>query len=249
MNKYRDYELSVEEIAAIHAYLYGELSSSEWEAFEHRTAADSEWRDKVEEVRYLNLGVQEANLGKELEKWKADLLLDNQKVTRPIQTPLYRWWLAASIVLAVMASIWIFGTDADTPEQLYQAFYEQDIGLPVQMSASEEGRYHFYDGMISYKEGNYTDALTKWEGIETEVISSDTLAYYRAMAHMGQGDFSVAAKLLDGLVSEDHSAFHTDAIWYLALSYLGQGDKEGAVFKLKEIPQDERAQQLLNRMK
>lgn len=252
MDKKRAHELSAAEIASIHAYLYGELSDMERQAFESRMDADHEWRDKVEEVKLLALGVQEANLANDLGKWRTSLTatasVEKSTVSR-LSKPLYRrWWVAASVILLAIAGIWAVWPDANTPERLYRAFYEPDIGLPVAMSASDESRYDFYDGMISYKEGNYAEALAKWTDSNAGIVQTDTVAYYRAMAHMGLKDIPAATSLLSGLATEDQSAYHTDAIWYLALCYLQQGDIASTTDYLRQIPHDNRAQALLGRL-
>lgn len=249
MDKKRAYELPAEEIAVIHAYLYDVLPSAEREQFERRLANEPAWRDKVEEVTLLVLGVQEANLADDLGKWRIDLVARNRTENiaqgKPA-VPFYRhWWMVASVFLLATLTIWAIWRSDDTPQSLYLSFYEPDIGLPVEMSASDDSKYRFYDGMISYKEGNYTDALTKWENLATDETPSDTLGYYRAMAYMGLADIPAAASLLTDVVANSNSAFHTDAVWYLALCRLHQNDKGDAQLLLWQIPQDERARQLL----
>src|SRR5690606_31430960 len=137
MDKKPGYELSVDEMALIEGYLCEELSPADGEALDRRMDTDPAWRDKIGEVKYLILGVREANLARELIKWRTDLLSDKRILTPPIQPSILLsrwWWVAASVALLVMGSLWIFGSKTDTPEQLYKAFYEPDIGLPVDMS-------------------------------------------------------------------------------------------------------------------
>lgn len=252
MDKKGTFELSAEEIAAIHAYLYDELTAAERETFERRMDTESGWRDKVEEVKLLVLGIKEANLSRDLDAWKEQLIFPENAGTslpnRP-SIPLYRqWWVAASLILLAVGAMWIMWRQGNTAERLYQAYYEQDIGLPIEMSASEESRYRFYDGMVSYKEGNYPDALEKWKDVGDEMLQSDTLGYYRAVAYMGMADVAAAAGLLIGIASDDRSAFHSDAVWYLALCYLRQDDIDASTTWLKTIPHDHRAQQLLDQL-
>lgn len=255
MDKKRTYPLSTEEIASIHAYLYDEVPAAERMAFEHRLDNEPEWRAKVEEVRLLVLGVQEAILADDLGKWQVDLASTANNAPeagiatdrRPV--PLYRrWWVAASLILLAAAATWAIWPKADTPARLYAAFYQPDIGLPVEMSAADESRYRFYDGMISYKEGNYADALAKWSESRASAPASDTLAYYRAMAHMGLGNILAAKPLLETVAERSQTVFHADAAWYLALCSLHLGDADQAIGYLRQIPNDDRARELLNRL-
>lgn len=246
MDKKRAYELPADEIAVIHAYLRDVLPPAEREQFERRLADEPAWRDKVEEITLLVLGVQEANLADG--KWRIELVARNHtenSAPPPPVVPFYHhWWMAASALLLATLTIWAVWRSDNASDNLYLAFYEGHIGLPVEMSASDNSKYRFYDGMISYKEGKYTDALTKWENLGAGQTPTDTLVYYRAMAYMGLADTHTAANLLKDILADSNSAFYTDAVWYLALCHLHQNDPEDALLLLRQIPLDERAQHL-----
>lgn len=239
------YELSEEELTRITPYLEGELSADEQEDFALRYTSDPHWHHKIEEVRMLITGIREANLRSTISAWQDDRMATSTLPTHKA-IPIYRrWWAVACIALLFLGGgMWLFLPTKSTNETLYLTFFEPDMGLPVTMSTSDTAQYSFYDGMISYKEGNYADALKKWDSIQ----HTDTVYYFKAITLMALGDMTKAEELLVPVSLDTASAFTEDVIWYLALNYLHQGKIDEVIYQLKRIPHHPKSKELLNKL-
>jgi len=246
MGEKTPHELPEDELARISQYLNDELDVVEKEAFEQRIRTDSNWREKVLEVKALLIGVREANLVEHLAAWQKAVNQDEPtKAGRDVR-PLYRrWWVAVASAVVVLMGVWWSWFSSPSDERLYRAYFVADAGLPVAMGGSDTSHYTFYDGMISYKEGNYADALDRWASVEQ---STDTIQYFSGLAYMGLGQMASATEQLISVGGDRRSAFYKEANWYLALCYLRKGDRRAAISLLKRIDDDEQAQSLLKKL-
>lgn len=249
MKQRPSYELSQVEVAHIARYLQGEFEKADREAFEARLESEPELRLKVEEVKALIIGVREASLAQELEVFHEAVANGATELTKPRRMPFYRqWWVAVAAAIIVTIGVWQVWFASPRHERLYWAYFVPDVGLPIEMGSADTIRYVFYDGMISYKEGNYADALVKWDAVAKAGGISDTLRYYVGLAHMGLNDLDAALEPLAAVANERRSAFYEEATWYLALCYLRQGENRTASSLLKRIADDEQAAGLLKKL-
>lgn len=245
MANHPQYEIMQEELELIEAYLSKQLNASAQQQLEQRMQSDLPFRLKVEEVRNLIIGIEEASLESKLNSFHA--AVENGKPAPSGKTvPLYRsWWAAAAVLLLLIAATWMLWPKAGKDERLFLAYFTPDIGLPVAMGSADSASYLFYDGMINYKEEKYETALQKWQRLARAGVSSDTLQYYMAMALLNQGKNSEAEKILSPLAEKTGSSFTEDAGWYLALIHLKNKDRINAIRLLKKIPGREDARKLL----
>lgn len=242
------YNLSEGELVVIAGYLNGELTADDRAEFEQQLAVDPVLRQKLEEVKGLLVGVREANLALQLNTYHADLNVKEKSIVHG-QWLLYRnWWVAASAVFVVCIGIWWVWFSTPSNERLYRDYFIPDMGLPVEMASTDTLRYSFYDGMISYKEGKYHDALVKWASVTGMIGNTDTLLYYRGVAAMAVGNIDHAIEQLFPVASERRSVFYEEATWYLALCYLNQDEPSKAVALLKRIPRHTQAPALLKKL-
>lgn len=243
------YNLSEDELALITGYLNGELAAEDRLEFDQRLAVEPVLQKKLEEVRGLLVGVREANLALQLNTYHAEL---NPKGKSPVYgrrlLPYRNWWIAASAVFVMGIGIWWIWFSTPSNERLYRHYFIPDMGLPVEMASTDSLRYSFYDGMISYKEGKYHDALEKWAPVAGMIGNTDTLLYYRGVAGMAVGNIGYAIEQLFPVASERRSVFYEEATWYLALCYLNQEEPSKAVALLKRIPQHAQAPALLKKL-
>ncbi|RYY38067.1 MAG: hypothetical protein EOP46_00235 [Sphingobacteriaceae bacterium] len=159
------------------------------------------------------------------------------------------WFSAAAAILVfAVAAFWFSKRFDRQTENLYAAFYQADPGLPVEMGAADSTAYLFYDGMISYKEGDYKQALKKWGKLEKRQVLRDTLQYYKAMAQLNQGAIDEGITTLTPIADKAGTAYYREANWYLALAYLKKGDKKNAQVILKRIPDHPGVLSLLNEL-
>ncbi len=249
MEEKPSYGLSQEEMELIAQYLGGEWNRTEREAFEARMEREPALRLKVVEVRALIIGVREASLSQQLEVFHEGIGAGETVQSRRRRRPTYRLgWVAAAAAILAVFGVWQVWFASPNPVRLYRAYFVADTGLPVEMGSADTLRYAFFDGMISYKEGNYADALAKWEAVAAVGGTNDTLQYFTGLAYMGLAEFDAALEPLAGVANDRRSVFHSEATWYLALCYVRQGENKTASALLKRIADDEQAQALLKKL-
>jgi hypothetical protein len=140
--------------------------------------------------------------------------------------------IAASIIAIASFGVW-FLPDAPSDELLVSDYFYTDPGLPTKMGVNDQ--YEFYEGMVSYKSGDYKSALDRWEGLEG-VIGLDTLTYYKSMAHLNNKNWSQFLKEINKL--SDQSPFAEKADWYKLQAFLEMEEYDNARNLLPSIKRE-----------
>ena len=225
----------MENFDKIERYLLNRMDPDERVAFESEMTQNQELRNEVEEMRSFILSVEYAGLKESLQNYSIDTDVEDNRSDSQNSAKVVSLFsrrivaIAASIVVIIVAGTMIYNSVYKSSSSLDQIFYP-DPGLPTVMSETSE--YNFYDAMVDYKMGKYDLALEKWNnhtGVET-----DTLAYYKAMAHLNLENWQEAEGLLQSIPAE--SAFSQKAKWYLVYSAVQQGDTSEARSLLLQLP-------------
>ena len=85
---------------------------------------------------------------------------------------------------------------------------------------SSNNNFEFYDAMVSYKQGDYTTAINKWEKLLQAKPSNDTLNYFIGVAHLANKNEVEAIPFLNVVTNYSNSAFLNESYYYLGLAYL-----------------------------
>lgn len=222
------YDISTEEMELIERFHAGELLPEELTAFNDRLETDSIWRRKVDEVKWLLLGIQEASLKQRLESFHSAIPVNHITVSKTRVLPMARRILvAASLLLLVSLSLWWFLGRTSASGRLYSRYYQTDPGLVTAMGNADD--YAFEKAMVDYKNGNYKEALASWAVQLSRRPSSDTLQYFTAAAQQALGNEKEAISLLEKVANNASSSFKYEACWYLGLAYLKLGDRDRAI--------------------
>ncbi len=242
MSKYRE-TISREEFEQIERYLLDSMDTAEKELFEVKLSRDEMLLNEVILQRQLLAAVE---TGTFTAKRKSP-----QQVLSP--TIPFRKWAsyrryAAVVVFMVGAGFfgWWYYT-AEPDQYLYNAYFRPDLGLPVVMGI-DSTKYLFNEGMVSYKEGKYEDAINVWRGLELKNGKTDTLQYYIGVAHLNRGNPAVASDYLEPVKEDEASVFRDKAIWYLALLKLKEKEYSSAKQLLKQLPEKNEAIELLEKI-
>jgi hypothetical protein len=203
---------------AIEAYVLDRMPAGDRLSFERRMADDPALRAEVEiereNIRAVELGgmvrmlkevAREEGAGREGRSdggWSAYLKV------------------AAMIVVLATAAIWWIGR-APTRERLFAEHFVVDPGLPVEMGVA--GDPAFADAMVSYKEGHYAEARSKWMPLLQQDPRNDTLLFFTGSAALAAGDADAAITHFVHLVDDPRSAFRERSRWYLFLAYVRMG--------------------------
>jgi len=243
MSKYRQ-DISREEFERIERYLLGSMDTAERAAFERLLSADEALRNEVALQRRLISAV-------EVGAFTASLTTEQEEKTPPTtgkQVVYWRYVAVAALLISVgLVGWWMYRQQTVSEDNLHAAYFRPDPGLPVVMS-NDSAKYVFNEGMVSYKEGNYEEAIGIWEQLVVENDATDTLHYYIGMAHINSGNGLDAADHLMPLSQNEYSVFREKSVWYLALLKLKEQDYAHAKRLLMQLPEKEEAVELLDRM-
>lgn len=218
--------ISQEQFEEIERYLLGEMNPEERVQFERKLGADAKLQDELLIQQKLQAAI-------ELDAWRESL--DKGAKTRSLR-PIWKYGIAASIIVILGFALWI-GFQKSTPDSsdLYAAYFYPDPGLPIPMSSTDT--YQFDEGMVSYKEEKYEDALDLWKQL-LENTPTDTVLYYSAMAELNLGNAKLAAQKLEQLIAIPSGEFYYKSLWYRSLIYLQEGDLKNAQALLQQLPAD-----------
>ncbi|HPH33856.1 MAG TPA: hypothetical protein PLB49_18450, partial [Chitinophagaceae bacterium] len=133
----QQYDISPEEFDLIERYLGKTLTGEESAAFEKRLLEEPIWKEKVNEVNLLMLGIRETALEKKLEGFHHALTGESLiKKTKPVISMARVWLVAASCVALLGLGYWWYTGSESKYDKMYAAYYQPDPGLPTTMSVA-----------------------------------------------------------------------------------------------------------------
>ena len=153
----------------IEAYLLNTMDTGRRAAFEREMEADEKLRNEVNLQRRLTAVTEVFSYTGEKQEQKEQV---RSAVVKKL--PHFAWYAAAAVV--IVAVTWFYRNSTLSSEKIYARYFIPDAGLPVVMSSAND-HYDFYDGMVSYKEGDYTRAIEIWKKIYPGNTANDTLQY------------------------------------------------------------------------
>lgn len=227
----------MENFELLEKYILGDLSSEEVKSVEARLEQDAGFRKEYSELKDLIVSIESKGLEESLrERRIPEETSSTGKEIRMVGKKKYNfriYTIAAAIAALLIGGWWIYGLQSERYSPLAEVFYT-DPGLPTKMSAATD-HYAFYDGMIDYKMGDYSEALKKWSAITTG-IGQDTIGYYQAMALLNLTRYSDAMALLNEI--PETSDLYEKAEWRKLEIYIREENYEEAKAFLQELPPD-----------
>lgn len=220
----KELNISPIEYELIEAKLDGTLNEEQLQALRELEAQDADWSLKVEEVKTLRQDLESYLVKAELDKFHEEAYPEKTPKTRKL--PQWIYAVAASITLILVGWISFQFLFVESNEKLFTTYYETDPGLITAMSGTDS--YEFDRGMVDFKEGKYEEALALWQPLLEENPTGDTLLYFVAMANLELENYSESQESLELIIKGNPSEFKQDAVWYLALLYLRNGQTEKA---------------------
>ncbi len=203
---------------AIEAYVLDRMDADERTVFEQRMATEPALHEEVELERENIRAVELGGVTRLLNE------IAQEEGTKSAGLSGSGWgtYLKYAAVIAVIATgaIWWF-TRAPLNERLFAEYFVADPGLPVEMGVADDPV--FADAMVSYKEGHYGEASSKWMPLLQQDPQNDTLQFYIGSAAIAGGDADVAIPYFKHICDEATSVFHDKSQWYLFLAYVSAG--------------------------
>ena len=233
--------ISQEEFEKFERYILGHMEDKERIAFENEIASDKILSQKLEDIKVILEGVEEAafrnnldEIHQELQKDSSDPIMPKKPIYKNVKLiPWKSFSIAASLLFIAGFFAWLLLFKSEPNERLFIAYYQADPGLVTAMSS--EVNYEFDRGMVDYKSGNYEDAITRWEKLLQEKTANDTLQYFLGVSNLAIKKPDSAISHLEKVSADETSNFQKDAFWYLGLAYLLKGKEDQAVEVLRKI--------------
>ncbi|MFB6318426.1 tetratricopeptide repeat protein [Saccharicrinis sp. FJH54] len=226
MNK--PHNISQKEFEQLERYILNLMDEDERQTMDAGIQSDAVLRDKVNEIRQLMEGIQEAELREIMNQFHQEIE-KNRSSGRKRTVFLFSrpFAVAASVIVILALSVYLF-MRPDRNQRLFADYYRTDPGLVTAMSSSNAD-YEFDRGMVDFKTGDYQAAIKRWQPLLDSRPESDTLNYFIGSAYLAVRDAGSAIPKLEKVAEEMHSDFRNDASWYLALAYLLNNQNEKAI--------------------
>lgn len=217
----------------IERYLLEKMTADERTSFEERLQNEPELRNEKDSMAELILGVESFGLKQSLKGRKIGDSSEGKVVgIKPKSTfSIRKLAVAASIAAIFFCGWWFLQPNVSSDDQLLAKAFVTDPGLPTRMS--ETSNYDFYDAMVEYKMENYAKAIDLWTTSRSN-IGVDTLNYYLGMAHLNQGNYTLAAIELQKVKAE--SALSSKAQWYQLSILIKEKNYVEAKTVIKNLP-------------
>ncbi|HQV34938.1 MAG: hypothetical protein KA215_02090 [Flavobacterium sp.] len=226
----------MENEALLNKYFEQRLSEEEKVLFDSLLQNDSEF---AKEVAYQK-NVKKAITLNEREALKQTLQsFENTKKENRNNS---QFWYIAGVFLLFFGGLAWFQFTKDSPEQLYQEYYQSYPNVVAPTVRGDNERNLKSDAFYEYDSGNYEKSLYLFSKIYKEE-AVDYALFYQAMSLMELKRYEDAIALFDQFKTDDNNAFSPFVKWYKALSYLKLNEKEKAVLLLQELAEEENPQQ------
>lgn len=223
------------DIEYIDQFLSGSLSETEMMAFRQRLAADKEFAQLYEDLKYIQHGLQQAELEKAwetIQHAEAGLAgLEN----KPASSFAWKVWLpvAASLVLLIVAA-WFLLMKAPQKEVLFARYFEvyPNVEAPIYRDSSTSDSLTTKDKAFRrYADDDFEGAIRLFENIESK---DEGTRFYLGISYLANGNAEKAGEVLKDLRDEAEE-YNTQIEWFLALALIKDGKVEEAKEVLEEL--------------
>lgn len=216
----------------IEAYVMGQMSSDEQNAFQQEIDRDPVLAEEVRLHMMMkkSLGDKDQNTFRKLvrEVIEEERLDTGQNSSSDIQhngkrVSIDRWkWLVAAVIIALIGFFsWFLIGLKPSPNQLFAQYFE---AYPAyQVNRSEEHLPQLQKAMEYYGLEKYREAAEIFKGLETEDQGvSEMIRFYHGITQMESGHFQEAENLFLQISENPESQYQQQSRWYLALTLLKQ---------------------------
>ena len=220
-------------------YINGRMTAEEQQRFEREMSRNPELQEEVEMHRKLVSSIETESVRQMLEQIHEEHFAQEETPIVPMRSRsrYFPLAIAASVALLILAGWWVFSWQSSQPEALYAAYFSPDEGLPTTLGYMDNAR--FAEGMVSYKLGDYAEALDYWQPLLSADPANDTLNYYAGLAYLASERPEQAITRLDKVVENETSGYYTDARWYLSLAYLKNEQADEARTYLRQLAEED----------
>jgi len=146
--------------------------------------------------------------------------------------------IAASFLVLAVAGWWVIGAgQSSDPNALYTEYIgAYDVSLTVRGTTDATA---VQAAQSAYQAGEYGAAYSQFAALASQDPAAHSYAFYAGVAALLDGQAAVAIPFFKNLLAEPNHLFIEQSRWYLALSYLQEGDSASAKTILGEIGEDD----------
>ncbi|WP_373548279.1 hypothetical protein [Haliscomenobacter sp.] len=221
-------ELNAKDITLLETYWKAELAEQERNALEERLNTDVDFREAANELQQLQKGLRDI----QRRQWKNQLAQLEQKapaleLTKPAWWK--KWWiLLIGVSLLIVLAIWLLSKERkpqlNENQAIAQAAFDHFPYYGATLGTSPQEAIRLYE-----EDHDYVKAEQAMQTLFQETQDS-TYLLYAAIAAVGSNQAEKAIPVLEQLAkSARFETIREDVEWYLALGYLGVGEKKLAI--------------------
>lgn len=232
-------------------YLDGALNGDELVEFEKVLRSDAVLKAEVDEMKSLNEYTKKRiDLNNALsvandihEEYKeSSTSIDNTKDTIALtdqKSVKQKWsWLTILVCIVLLLFIFymsyqIFAPDRPTSQELYASYFEPEV-VSFQ-TKGDPSLDELIKAQIYFNNKEYDLSIEAFQSFESSQNMTLDHRYYYALALIGDGRHEDGRSVLVPM-SESNTPYTYEATYFLALSYLQQGNDEKAIEYLRSIP-------------
>ncbi len=232
-------------------YLRRELKEDEKMAFEHRLENEQDLKESYnfhKEVHYA-IGDQKLHAFKETLAASEQAYFAAEKKSQSTLRIRQYWGAAAAILLVVVSSFLYRWSSTSSDEELFQQYF-QAYQAPttfrnVDVISLDKS---FIEGLAKYDRGLYEEAVAHFTVAAERNPDHTIIPFLRGVSQLATGALPAAKADFEQVVADENSLLVEQSKWYLGLLYLRKGDRDGAIQLLEELPNEEEAQELLEKL-
>lgn len=246
---------NLRDMELIQGYLDQSLTENERHEVEYRLKEETNLRNLYTETRQLIEGIRYAHLQKKLEQLRElEAVLPEELSPREKSISFFvPLSIAASIV--VIIGVWFFGFRDPRPlnEKLFAQSFETFDSPGSGLTRSEDSNNQTFraQAYAAYDNGDYQHAIILFKKALQSEKDDPILHLCLGNAYLATNELELAEQTFRHVLQE-HEDLVTQSTWYLALTYLRQGNIERTKSTLWEISKSstygEKARKLLKEL-
>lgn len=224
------------DIDKIEAYVSGEMTGAERQAFEAEMAGNSALAEEVDAFRLAREAVELSisdGLRSQFQEWQETGTNTTKSEEARVVTMTPRRNLrrilaiAASVLLILTAGSFWYANNQFSADNLAVGYY-QDIPMDLYVRG---GANSMADAVAAMQAGNFTEAETFFRSIEAGNDQYFDAQYYLAHSLYLQKEYSASIETLNALKEASNNNLKEDGAWLKVLNYLELGQTKDETFQ------------------
>ena len=239
----------------IDKYLNGQMNPQSEKEFERKLKEDKQLKKEFELHKEINYAIQEDEIIELRDKLEDCSSGKSKRKIRLNRTDLLS--IAASLTLFLAVGLlMLFHNQLTDPDDLYASYFEpypsiysqRSVGGNTSLGKIKEKAF------LTYEKENWRDSKSYFSELLEKHPGNIEYTFYLGVLNLKLDKTNKALEQFQGILQKDDPLFEGQANWYLALSYLKNGDIEESAYYLDRIIREdmankEKASELIKKLK